>query len=79
MMGTNDGPIDPPGFPATGRRIDIGGVNVWRFRAGLLIENRTIYDRAEMARQLGLMPAPRSRAEQVYVSLAQLRSKIPPS
>ena len=79
MTGKNDGPIDPPGFPATGREIEVPGVNVWSFRDGLLLENRTIYDRAQMAIQLGLMPVPRSRAERVYVTLAQLRSRMPES
>lgn len=77
MIGTNDGPIDPPGFPATGREIDVPGINVLSFREGLLWRNRAVYDRAYMARQLGLMPAPRSRAEQLYVTMAQLRSKMP--
>jgi ketosteroid isomerase-like protein len=77
MIGTNDGPIDPPGFPATGRPINVPGINVMSFREGLLWRNLAIYDRAGMARQLGLMPAPRSRAEQLYVTMAQLRSKMP--
>lgn len=77
MIGTNDGPIDPPGFPATRRTIDVPGINVMSFRDGLLWRNRAVYDRADMARQLGLMPAPRSRAEQIYVTMAQLRSKMP--
>jgi steroid delta-isomerase-like uncharacterized protein len=77
MMGTNDGPLDPPGFPPTGRYIDINGVDVWRFRDGKLWRYRAVYDFNELARQLGLLPAPGSMPERVMVKAAQLRAKLP--
>jgi predicted ester cyclase len=57
MTGTNLGPIDPPGWAPTGRRIDVQGVDVYVFRGERLAEYRAHYDTAELARQLGLLPS----------------------
>ena len=77
MMGTNDGPIDPPGFPPTGRYIDIAGIDIWQFRDGKLWTYRAVYDFTALGRQLGLAPAPGSMPERVMVKAAQLRAKLP--
>lgn len=50
MSGTNSGPIEPPGFAATGRSIEISGFDVWQFRDGSLWRYEAIYDFSEMWR-----------------------------
>src|SRR5262249_1579701 len=63
MRGTNTGPIDPPGFAATGRAIEIAGVDLWRMRDGRIAHLRVVDDFNAIAVQLGLAPAPGSAAQ----------------
>jgi len=77
MTGTNRGPIDPPGFAATGRRIDVEGVDVWEFSEDRIARYRAYYDMTDLSRQLGLAPAAGSRAEKAAVRLQRLGSKKP--
>jgi steroid delta-isomerase-like uncharacterized protein len=69
MQGTHTGPLEPPGFAPTGRRIDIDGIDVWDFDEGRIARYRAYYDMSLVARQLGLMPTPGSRFERVGVAL----------
>ena len=75
MRGTNTGPIDPPGFAPTGRAIDIVGVDLWQMRDGRIARYRAFYDFNELALQLGLAPAPGSRAEKGLVALQRLQAR----
>ena len=77
MTGTNTGPIDPPGFAPTGRTIEVEGVDLWRFRNGLIWRYRAAYDFAGMARQLGLLPPRGGFAEKGIVGMQRLRSRLP--
>lgn len=77
MTATNSGPIDPPGFAATGKTIDVKGFDVWQFRDGLIWRYEAIYDFSEIARQLGLMPPRGGVAERAMVRAQRLRSKLP--
>jgi steroid delta-isomerase-like uncharacterized protein len=77
MTGTNTGPIDPPGFAATGKRIAVKGFDVWQFREGLIWRYEAIYDFSAMARQLGLMPPRGGFAEGALARAQRLRSKLP--
>jgi steroid delta-isomerase-like uncharacterized protein len=77
MTGTNTGPIDPPGVPPTGRRIEVSGVDSWQFRDGLIWRYEAIYDFSVMARQLGLLPPRGGLAERAIVGARRLRSKLP--
>jgi steroid delta-isomerase-like uncharacterized protein len=76
MVGTNTGPIDPPGFAATGKRIEIRGFDVWRFRGGLIWRYEALYDFSEIARQLGLLPPRGGRAERMMAGAQRLRSRL---
>ena len=73
LIGTNTGPINPPGFVATGRPVDLLGVDQYRLRGGLIARYRAFYDRAELMSQLGLLPLPRSRGERVMVMIQRFR------
>jgi steroid delta-isomerase-like uncharacterized protein len=77
MTGTNTGPIDPPGFAATGKSVDIRGFDIWQFRDGLIWRYEAIYDFSLIARQLGLAPPPGGAAERMLVAAQRLRSRIP--
>jgi steroid delta-isomerase-like uncharacterized protein len=76
MEGTNSGPLEPPGFAPTGRRIDIDGIDVWDFVDGRIDRYRAYYDMALVARQLGVMPSPGSRGERVGVMLQRAQARF---
>jgi hypothetical protein len=76
MLGTNTGPIDPPGFAPTGRSVDIEGVDHWWFRDGLVARYRADYDSLGMLRQLGLMAPAGSALERLMVKLQRLGARL---
>jgi steroid delta-isomerase-like uncharacterized protein len=76
MEGTHSGPLDPPGFAPTGRRIDVDGIDVCDFEDGRVARYRAYYDMAELARQLGVMPPPGSRGERVGVMLQRAQARF---
>ena len=76
MEGTHQGVIDPPGFAPTGRSMRVEGVDRWIMREGRICDYRAFYDMNEVARQLGIAPAPGSRAERAAVSLQRLQARF---
>src|SRR5579859_2969526 len=76
MRGTHRGPIDPPGFAPTGRTMHIDGVDEWHLRDGRIARYRAFYDMNELARQLGIVPEPGSRAERVMVKLQRAQARL---
>ena len=74
--GTNTGPIDPPGIPATGKRIEFEGADFHEYRDGKVAKLRIVFDMADLSRQLGLMPGPGSAGERAMVAVAKVRAKI---
>jgi steroid delta-isomerase-like uncharacterized protein len=76
MEGTQRGPIDPPGFAATGRRMRVDGVDQWTMRDGRIALYRAFYDMNDLARQLGIVPAPGSAAERGMVALQRLQARL---
>jgi steroid delta-isomerase-like uncharacterized protein len=76
MEGTHRGPIDPPGFAATGRRMHVDGVDQWIMRDGRIARYRAFYDMNDLARQLGIVPAPGSGAERGMVALQRLLARF---
>ena len=66
--GTFTGPMDPPGFGPTGRRWEIDGVDFQEYRDGRIVRLRVITDMMSISRQLGLLPAAGSRAEQAMAA-----------
>lgn len=81
MTGNNTGPFDPPGYAPTGRAVDLGGIDVLRFRDGLIWRYQSIYNYSLIARQLGLVP-PRGgtiermavKAQRLFVRLRSIRT-----
>jgi steroid delta-isomerase-like uncharacterized protein len=44
------------GFPATGKKIKIDGMTIFRFKAGKISEEWSVWDMLSVMRQLGLLP-----------------------
>ncbi len=76
MEGTHRGPIDPPGFAATGRRMRVDGVDRWTMRDGRIAVYRAFYDMNDLARQLGIVPAPGCAGERGLVALQRLQARL---
>ena len=67
MTATNTGPFEPPGYAPTGRSVDLNGIDVWRFRGGLIWRYEAVYNYSVIARQLGLTPPRGGRLEALAV------------
>jgi steroid delta-isomerase-like uncharacterized protein len=46
------------GFPATGKKIKIDGMTLFRFKAGKICEEWSVWDMLSVMRQAGLLPPP---------------------
>jgi steroid delta-isomerase-like uncharacterized protein len=73
---TNSGPIDPPGIPATGKRIEYEGADFHEYRDGKVARLRIVFDMADISRQLGLLPERGSVAERAMVGMQKLRARL---
>lgn len=76
MTGTNTGSFDPPGYAPTGRSVNLTGIDVWRFRGGLIWRYQAVYNYSLLARQLGLAPPRRGRIERVAVHAQRLYVRL---
>lgn len=65
------------GIEATGRRVDIRGVDVMLFGADGKIEHNTIYyDGAEFARQVGMLPPRDSAADRLTLAAFNAKTRL---
>jgi steroid delta-isomerase-like uncharacterized protein len=64
------------GITATGRQIDLKGVDVMEFEGGQLVRNTIYYDGATFARQIGLLPPQGSRADRAMLSAFNAKTKL---
>jgi steroid delta-isomerase-like uncharacterized protein len=71
----HSGPIDPPGIPATGRRIEFEGADFHEYRDGKVARLRIVFDMADLGRQLGFLPRPGSTGEKVMAWVQRLRAR----
>ncbi|MCW3032082.1 MAG: hypothetical protein JWM60_427 [Solirubrobacterales bacterium] len=76
MEGTNRGALDPPGFAPTGRAMHVDGIDEWTMRDGRIFRYRAFYDMNDVAGQLGIAPAPGSRAERAMVALQRVQARL---
>jgi steroid delta-isomerase-like uncharacterized protein len=74
--GTHTGPIDPPGFAATGRRIEFDGADFFEFRDGRVSRLRVVFDMMDIARQLGTMPPVGSPIEKAGAAVQRLGMRV---
>ena len=76
MLGTNTGPIEPPGFAPTGRPMVLEGVDHWWFTGELVSRYRADYDLNGLLRQLGIVPEPGSRGERAMVLMQRAGARL---
>lgn len=74
--GTHTGPLDPPGIAPTGKRVQFDVREIATVRDGLISRIRLVTDMADVMRQLGLLPAPGSRAERAMAVMQRLRMRL---
>lgn len=75
FVGTHLRRIEPPGFAPTGRRVEIEGTSVLRFRDRRAAHVRLFFDATDAARQLLAAPQVGSPIERVVVLSQRLRAK----
>lgn len=73
LTATMQGPLDPPGFAATRKPIDIEGACLYEFEDGLISRHDIVYDGLELARQINALP----RSDRVAVIMQRLMVKLP--
>jgi predicted ester cyclase len=59
--GTHRGPYG--GVAATGKRIDVRVISIWRFADGKVVENWTIQDQFSLLQQVGYLPSELTSAQ----------------
>jgi steroid delta-isomerase-like uncharacterized protein len=64
------------GITATGRRVDIRGVDVMEIADGLVQHNTIYYDGATFARQIGLLPGLGTRADQAMLAAFNAKTTL---
>ena len=64
------------GIRASGRRVEIQGVDVIEVRDGLQFRNSIYYDGASFARQVGMLPPLGSRADRALLALFNARTRL---
>jgi steroid delta-isomerase-like uncharacterized protein len=74
--GTFTGPLDPPGLAPTGKRIEFEGCDVQEYRDGRVCRLRIVFDMMDVSRQIGLSPAPGSRAEKAAAAAQRLSMRV---
>ena len=75
-LATNTGPLEPPGYAATGRRWEQDGVDFLEYRDGRVCKLRGAFDVMSVSRQLGLMPAAGGRAESALAMAQRSASRV---
>jgi steroid delta-isomerase-like uncharacterized protein len=66
------GRLDPPGFAATGARVEFAGFDVHELRDGLVCHVVTRTDTTGVARQIGAAPPPNSPGERVGLIMQRI-------
>jgi steroid delta-isomerase-like uncharacterized protein len=74
--GTNTGPLDPPGFAPTGKRVEFEGADFHEYRDGRVCRLRIVFDMMDVARQLGTVPKPGSPVEKAGAAAQRLGMKL---
>ena len=69
---THTGPLEPPGFAPTGKRIDFEGADFHEYRDGRVCRLRIVFDMVDVGRQLGTLPKAGSPVEKAGASAQRL-------
>lgn len=73
--GTHSGPLDPPGFAPTGKRIEFEGADFQDYRDGRVCRLRIVFDMMDVGRQIGIVPKPGSPVERAGAAAQRLGMK----
>lgn len=76
MTGTMRGAWVHTNLAATGRRIDVPGVDEWSFSGELMSHYETYYDSLDMARQLGILPPLGGTTDRILTRLQHLQARM---
>jgi hydroxyacylglutathione hydrolase len=76
LTGTFAGPGRFNGLAPNGAKLDLRGIDLLTFRDGRIVRNDAYTDNTTIARQLGVMPAANSPAEQRMASAFNVRTKL---
>ncbi|MEV6136021.1 nuclear transport factor 2 family protein [Nocardia sp. NPDC051990] len=76
FAGDMGGGPSPLGIAPTGHYFDTRGVDIYELRNGLLTRWSTTTDLFDLARQVGLLPAPRTRLFQLVIRLQRLAAPV---
>ena len=69
---TFTGPLDPPGFAASGARLAFDGFDLHEYRDGRVARLRIVFDVMDVSRQAGLMPKRGSGAEKAGAAVQRI-------
>jgi steroid delta-isomerase-like uncharacterized protein len=76
-VATHTGPIEPPGFAPTGKRIEFQGFDLHEYKEGVVSRLLIVFDMADIGRQIGLLPASGSFGERALVAAQRMRARLP--
>jgi glyoxylase-like metal-dependent hydrolase (beta-lactamase superfamily II)/predicted ester cyclase len=76
LTGTFAGPGQLSGIAATGQRVELEGFDLLRVRDGLIQSNDAFSDTATFARQIGMLPAQGSSAEQRIAGAFNAKTRL---
>lgn len=76
MTGTMLGSWEYANLAATGRRIEVLGVDEWTFTGELMSHYATYYDSLDMSRQLGILPPVGSAADRAMAPIQHLQARF---
>jgi steroid delta-isomerase-like uncharacterized protein len=74
--GTHTGPLDPPGFAPTGKRLEFEGADFHEYRDGRVCRLRIVFDMMDVGRQLGTLPKAGSAVEKAGAAAQRLGMKV---
>src|SRR5437764_4642910 len=74
LTGTHLGRLQ--GIEPTGKRVEIDGMDHFVLRDGTVISNFVVFDQMQYALQLGLLPAPDSKADRAVKGAFNARTKL---
>lgn len=74
--GTQTGPLDPPGFAPTGKRLEFEGADFHEYRDGRVCRLRIVFDMMDVGRQLGTLPKAGSPVEKAGAAAQRLGVRV---
>jgi len=74
--GTHNGPLEPPGFAPTGKRVEFEGADFHEYRDGRVSRLRIVFDMMDLGRQIGTLPRAGSPVEKAGAAAQRLGVRV---